>query len=404
MSELQSIKLADLHASPFNPRKSFDKTSLDELADSIRTSGVLSPLLVRENAAGYEIVAGERRFRAAKLVGLKEVPCIVRKFESESEVRRAQIIENLQREDVAPIEEAQGFQDLLKEIGDGGEKAAVKGIAEQIGKSVRHVYARLQLLGLSEPVKKAVEAGKLLAGHAQELVPLKPEQQKEMLKRITAQAGGGYPMTVDEIREEIKYNFAEKPKAPPIPAKELERRKRELEAQKKREAAYKTQQAKREAERKRDEEVRQRAVAALWPKLKAEAKRKRERFLDDILSEAAREVDIASAWAVRDGKKLPTGVRWNRDAAIYPKFAKLPTSERIALIRLAIAIDATEYDTKGEDTLLRWAGIDRKKIATELLAEEKAKTKPAAKVQTSAKPAPKKAKAKKRAAKRKAKK
>lgn len=409
MTELQEVKITDLAPSKYNPRKDFGKDGLEELADSIRAQGVLMPLLVRPGvgAAEYEIVAGERRYRAAKMAGLKTIPCLVREM-TESAAREAQIIENLQRTDITALEEAAGFQALLglgtplvKALQDEGSRAQAKGgverLAKTIGKSPRYVYARLKLLELADPVKKALEAGKIEPSHAQELVPLKPQQQTEMLERVEDQQADGYSMSVQELREEVKFRYSEKPKTPELPAKERERRKKEIERQKKADAVWKRQQAKSEADRKRKKLVNARAIAALWPKLKTAGAKDRDWFFDVVLQAAAEDVgSMSDAWRVSEGKPLPDG--FDRIPNIAQKFAKRPRVERVALAMLAGVIG--ECDDYGREDpfvekLFRWAKIDRKAIDRELAKAdtallEKAKDKAAAAasraVQTSAKP------------------
>lgn len=161
------IPLADLRESPFNPRRTFNQAALDELAASIEAEGrIHEPLLVRpivpplfdgvENAtAGHEIVFGHRRLRAAAIAGLATAPCMVRTM-SDEEARRAQIAENLQRADVHPIEEAEGFQALIDSHGESADR-----IAEQIGKSRSYVYGRLKLLAACPEIRKACLAGEI---------------------------------------------------------------------------------------------------------------------------------------------------------------------------------------------------------------------------------------------------
>lgn len=433
MTELQEVKITDLAPSKYNPRKDFGKDGLEELADSIRAQGVLTPLLVRPGvgAAEYEIVAGERRYRAAKMAGLKTIPCLVREM-TESAAREAQIIENLQRTDITALEEAAGFQALLglgtplvKALQEEGSRAQAKGgvehLAKTIGKSPRYVYARLKLLGLADPVKKALEAGKIEPSHAQELVPLKSEQQTSMLKRIEDQQEYG-GMSVSQVREEVKYRYAEKPAAPTVSAKEKARRAKELERQKKADAAWKRQQEKSAADRKRQQLVTARAIAALWPKLKGAGAKDRDWFLDlELKTTAEANEGMSAAVLVAEGKPLPDS--YVNFSGLEAKFDKRSRAERLALVILSQVIDRCQFG--GADAwagqMFRWAKIDRKAIARELAkqeaehakadaarmkktlaakATEPAGKKPAKKkVQTSAKP-----KGKARAAKRKAKK
>lgn len=383
MTELQEVKISDLAPSKYNPRKDFGKGGLEELAESIRAQGVLTPLLVRPGigAAEYEIVAGERRYRAAKLAGLKTIPCLVREM-TENAAREAQIIENLQRTDITALEEAAGFQSLLglgtpliKALQDEGSRAQAKGgvehLAKAIGKSPRYVYARLKLLELADPVKKALEAGKIEPSHAQELVPLKPEQQTSMLKRIEDQQEYG-GMSVSQVREEVKYRYAEKPAPTPVSAKEKARRAKEIERQKKADAVWKRQQEKSLADRKRQQLVHARAIAALWPKLKGAGAKDRDWFLDLELAMTAEVSDgVDAAMLVAEGKPLPEG--YVKVPALEAKFDKLPRAERLALVMLSQVIDRCQFGGADPwaERMFRWAKIDRKKIARELAKQEK---------------------------------
>lgn len=152
---------------PDQPRRMFTTSQLDELANSIRTKGVLQPLIVRvspRNADQYEIVAGERRWRAAQMAQLHELPIIVRDF-NDTEVLEVAIIENIQRADLNPIEEAAGFRQLMDKFGHTQEK-----LAEALGKSRSHIANLLRLLNLPEVVQSYVSEGKLSAGHARALI------------------------------------------------------------------------------------------------------------------------------------------------------------------------------------------------------------------------------------------
>jgi len=157
MSGYVHLELDQLHESPWNPRKTFDPAALQELADSLATVGVLSPLLVRPNAAGYEIAAGHRRYRAAKLAGLREVPAIVRDMDDPMFLEIL-VLENNQRADVHPLEEAAGYQELLNRAGYD-----VARIAERVGKSVKYVYDRMKLLSLTKPAQSLFFDDKITA-------------------------------------------------------------------------------------------------------------------------------------------------------------------------------------------------------------------------------------------------
>ncbi|MDD5304759.1 MAG: ParB/RepB/Spo0J family partition protein [Elusimicrobia bacterium] len=172
----QEIALTELHESPWNPRRHFPQKSLEELAESIRKVDVLSPLLVRpRDAGGYEIAAGHRRLRAAKLAKLAEVPCIVRPM-PDQEFLEILTIENLQREDVHPLDEGEGYRTLMAQTGWLADEVAAK-----VGKSKSYVYQRLKLAELIEPAKKAFLEEKITAGHAILIARLTAKDQKEAL-------------------------------------------------------------------------------------------------------------------------------------------------------------------------------------------------------------------------------
>ena len=175
---LRMMAVADLVASPFNPRQDFREEELRELADSIREKGVLQPILVRPTAeeGSYEIVAGERRWRAAQMAGVHEVPVIVREL-SEREALEVALIENVQRTDLTPLEEASGYQRLISQFGYTQQQ-----LADIIGKSRSHVANTLRLLNLPEDVQRHMQEGKLSAGHARTLVAT--ENPSELAKKI----------------------------------------------------------------------------------------------------------------------------------------------------------------------------------------------------------------------------
>jgi len=164
--EQRQLPIDQLRPSGHNPRKSFDDAELAELAESIRSKGLLQPIIARPDAArgGYEIVAGERRWRAAQKASLHNVPVIVREL-TDQEVLELAIIENVQRADLNPIEEATGYSQLMEQFGYTQEQ-----VAEVIGKSRSHLANTLRLLKLPEPVRALVREGKLSAGHGRTLV------------------------------------------------------------------------------------------------------------------------------------------------------------------------------------------------------------------------------------------
>jgi ParB/RepB/Spo0J family partition protein len=170
------VPLEQLHESPLNTRKTFDAAKLAELTESIRVQGVITPLLVRSNAEGYEIASGHRRFRAAAAAGLESVPAIVRPMTDEQFLEVLQI-ENLLREDVHPLEEAAGYRLLL----DSRKGYDVARIAERVGKSVKYVYDRIKLLALIPKAQELFLEDRITAGHAILLARLKPDDQKRAL-------------------------------------------------------------------------------------------------------------------------------------------------------------------------------------------------------------------------------
>lgn len=178
-SQVRDIPLADIDINKSQPRKAFDDASLAELAQSIREVGLLQPILVSEHRGRFRIVAGERRFRAARLAGLASVPCIVRAF-SANEQLEAALVENLQREDLNPIEEAQAVQALMQAAGYTQEQAA-----QRLGKSRPAVANLLRLLTLPEPVQQMLLNGLISSGHARALVALgDPGRQIRLAQRV----------------------------------------------------------------------------------------------------------------------------------------------------------------------------------------------------------------------------
>ncbi len=164
--EQRLVSIDQLHPSAFNPRKNFDETELAELANSIRTRGLVQPILARPDVVrgGYEIVAGERRWRAAQRAALHQVPVIVREL-SDQQVSEAAIIENVQRADLNSVEEANGYAELMERYGYTQEQ-----LSDVIGKSRSHLANTLRLLKLPVGVQALLREGKLTAGHARALI------------------------------------------------------------------------------------------------------------------------------------------------------------------------------------------------------------------------------------------
>ncbi len=183
-AEVLSIPISQVEPSMEQPRKNFNDDSLSGLADSIRVHGVLQPLTVRRLSSGYyQIIAGERRWRAAKLAGLENIPVIVLDADGRK-VMELSLIENLQREDLDPIEEANGYQALKNEYGLTQDE-----IAERVGKSRSTVANALRLLSLSQDVQKMVSDGQLSAGHARAIAGLDKKAQQLEAARETVDRG-----------------------------------------------------------------------------------------------------------------------------------------------------------------------------------------------------------------------
>jgi ParB family transcriptional regulator, chromosome partitioning protein len=385
--KVEQIPLEKLRPSPFNPRKDFPNAELKELAASIEELGIIEPLIVRAASTPpdghYEIIAGERRFRAAKLAGLVNVPCMQQDY-ADVRSRELQIAENLMRQGITPLEEASGFEELL----DAAKGLFnVERLAERIGKSKEYVYARLKLLKLAEPAKKALEAGKISASHAVELVPLKPEQQAEMVREITHEYST--ITSVGALRDAIKENY-EPRKAPVVSKAEAARRKKWKDDEAKRRVRQASENKKQDAQRVIDSLVEARALGQLWPKLRI-AKKLPFGFVLEQLFDNLYDSDENVLVRILGGKppqRLDTMVQ------------KLPEAQLPALSVFLCIANGLGYG-KENQAVFKNFGIRLEKLRADVVAEAKAAaTKAAAPkppVQASAKPArrakPKKAKA-----------
>jgi len=191
----RKIPIEDVHPSTAQPRKTFDGERLEELASSIRTQGIIQPLIVRARAAGgYELIAGERRWRAAQRAGLHEVPAVIRDVAPAQAFEMA-LVENLQREDLNPIEEAAGYERLIAEFGYTQEK-----LADRVGKERSTVANSLRLLRLPEAVRTLVAQGRLSMGHARALLGLDSTGAMEKLARRTV----AQDLSVRKVEEAVR--------------------------------------------------------------------------------------------------------------------------------------------------------------------------------------------------------
>lgn len=218
-----SLLLADMVPGVYQPRTRMDEGALYELAESIKAQGIMQPILVRRlhegaNAGKFEIIAGERRFRAAKLAGLDSVPVLVRDVPDEAAAAMS-LIENIQREDLNPLEEAHGLQRLVKEFGLTHEQAA-----QAVGRSRSAASNLLRLLNLAEPVQTMLMAGDLDMGHARALLALERAAQITAANQISAKK-----MNVRQAESLVKKLGAEFNLVPPKPKKEKSRDLRRVE-------------------------------------------------------------------------------------------------------------------------------------------------------------------------------
>ena len=180
--EDQTLAIAQVKPNPNQPRTHFDESTLAELAESIRENGVLQPLLVRKKGQNYEIIAGERRYQASKLAGLDEVPVIIKDVDDQKMMELA-LIENLQRSDLNPIEEAKGYQQLIKK-----SKMTQEALAKAVSKSRSSITNSLRLLDLPEEVQQFLFEGKMTAGHARAILAVPFEEQRiKLAEKVVAE-------------------------------------------------------------------------------------------------------------------------------------------------------------------------------------------------------------------------
>jgi len=178
MEEFKIVQIKDIQKNPYQPRKEFSEEKIQELAQSIKENGLIQPIIVRKSPVlGYEILAGERRYRASIAAGLSEVPVIVKQL-SDQDMMLHSIIENLQRENLNPIEEAKAYQSLIDKGFTHTE------IAEKMGKSRPYITNLVRLLGLPKHILIEVESGKLSQAHARLLIQLSSDKQDKLLNRI----------------------------------------------------------------------------------------------------------------------------------------------------------------------------------------------------------------------------
>jgi len=179
-SGVREIPVDEIRPSRLQPRQRFDETKLEELAESIREHGLVQPVIVRPHDGGYELIVGERRWRAARKAGLATIPAVVKDFDSDAEVLEVALVENLQREDLNPLEEASAFKYLIEELGLTQEE-----VSRRVGRSRPQVANTLRLLNLDPEIQAEIKAGNVTMGHAKALLSLSDKaSQRQLFRRI----------------------------------------------------------------------------------------------------------------------------------------------------------------------------------------------------------------------------
>ena len=180
---VEKIRLSELHANPYQPRKVFDQEALNELAASIKEHGVIQPIIVKKGIKGYEIIAGERRVKASQLAGLEEIPAIIRDF-NDQEMMEIALLENLQRENLNAIEEATAYKKLQENLNVTQEE-----LAKRLGKSRSHITNMLGILSLPLSIQSMIEKKELTMAHARVLSKLENKEQQEALAKKIVKDG-----------------------------------------------------------------------------------------------------------------------------------------------------------------------------------------------------------------------
>lgn len=194
--EITMVNIDELRSNPYQPRKVFDQNALDELATSIKEHGVIQPIIIKKSIKGYEIIAGERRVKASKIAGLKEIPAIIRDF-TDSEMMEIALLENLQRENLSAIEESMAYEKLLTALSLTQEQ-----LAKRLGKSRSHITNMLGLLSLPDEVKEMIQDKKISMGHARVISKLEDKEQQISLARKVEKSS----ISVHDLEELTKSN------------------------------------------------------------------------------------------------------------------------------------------------------------------------------------------------------
>jgi ParB family chromosome partitioning protein len=245
MSTYRVLSRTLLDPAPFNPRKTFDPEALGELAGSLKAYGLLEPLVVRPVGERFQIVAGERRYRASEIAGLEDLPCTVRELDDKSAMEIA-LLENLQREELDPMEEAEAFRQLVQ-----AGVYTVEGLATRLNKSVRHVYGRMRLCKLAPELAELVGQKRLQASAAELLVKENPYNQVNLAKDLGLfEEGESKELSVRDIKARLKKRQDAEQKR----VADIQKERRKLEKQ----------FAEEEAQRAADQEARKKQAAKWW--------------------------------------------------------------------------------------------------------------------------------------------
>ncbi|KKK36863.1 plasmid partitioning protein ParB [Mesobacillus campisalis] len=211
---VKEISIKELRPNPYQPRKVFQKEAIEELKNSIIEHGILQPIIVRKTIKGYEIVVGERRFRAAGEAGLETVPAVVREL-TEQQMMELAILENLQREDLNPIEEGAAYQNLIEKLGITQEE-----LAKRLGKSRPHLANHIRLLSLPPKIQELISGGKMTMGHGRALLGLRQKDKLPSIAEKTIKEGLNVRQ-LEQLIQQLNETVPRETKKKPQPGKDI---------------------------------------------------------------------------------------------------------------------------------------------------------------------------------------
>ncbi len=213
---VRQVPIEEVRPNRYQPRKTFDPAKLQELVASVRSNGIIQPVLLRQAEGGYELIAGERRYRAACMAGLKAVPAIVQTLDQDADALELALIENIQREDLNPIEEAEAYQSLMEQHGYTQER-----LSRKLGRARATVANTLRLLNLPGEVQEAICTGAISTGHGKALLAVElPDDVRELLRRIV-EGGLNVRQTEELVRRHVKQPDRPPPPKRPEPTPQL---------------------------------------------------------------------------------------------------------------------------------------------------------------------------------------